>query len=186
MFIHINIVYGPSSAAVGCEGSRNDECDTLSRGVVGGDHGTYYRAGAGTAPRWHRVIPQSHQLGRLKMRFKILATAVMVSTVGISATTASAAHHKVAVGHRHSTPAPVVAQASNWQSAVAMPLPLRPAAPRPKPSGSAQSKSGAGPRTASGAAGTSGAPAAAGTGGAPAAVGTGGRADRSGGRAASF
>jgi hypothetical protein len=186
MFIHINIAYGPRSAVIGCKESRNDECDTLSRGVVGGDHGTYYRPGAGTAPRWHRVIPQSHQLGRLKMRFKILAAAVMVSTVGVSATTANAAHHKVAVGHRHSTPAPVVAQASNWQSAVAMPLPLRPVAARPRQSAPAQSKTGTGPRTASGAAGTGGAPAAAGTGGAPAAVGTSGRADRSGGRAASF
>jgi hypothetical protein len=110
------------------------------------------------------------------MRFKILAAAVLVSTVGASATTASAAHHKVAVGHRHSTPALVVAQASNSPSAVAMPLPLKPVAARPK-SASAQSKGGAAPRTASGAART---------GGAPAATGTGGRADRSGGRAASF
>jgi hypothetical protein len=38
------------------------------------------------------------------MRFKILAAAVMVSTVGV-ATTASAAHHKAAVGHRHHAPA---------------------------------------------------------------------------------
>jgi hypothetical protein len=111
------------------------------------------------------------------MRFKILAAAVMVSTVGV-ATAASAAHHKAAVGHRHHAPAAVAAKASNSPPVMAMPLPLRPVAPR---QASARSKSAPGPRTASGAA-----PAAAGTGGAPAAVGTGGRADRSGGRAASF
>jgi hypothetical protein len=113
------------------------------------------------------------------MRFKILAAAVMVSTVGV-ATTASAAHHKAAVGHRHLTPAPVT-YGSDSPSVVAMPLPLRPV--------SAQPRSAAAPRTASGAVGTSAAPRSAsapvGTSGS-APVGTNGRSDRSGGRAASF
>jgi hypothetical protein len=110
------------------------------------------------------------------MRFKILAAAVMVSTVGVSAATVAGAA-TVAAGHRHHTakqsasPATAVAQNSQFS----MPLPLRPASERPKPFVATLTK----PKAAPGGGGGGG-------GGGGAAVGSGGRADRSGGRAASF
>ena len=58
------------------------------------------------------------------MRFKFLAAAVLMSTMGVT-TPAGAAHHTV-VGHRQLAPAPVTTYGYNLPSVVAMPLPLRP------------------------------------------------------------
>jgi hypothetical protein len=132
-----------------------------------------------TAPAQVLQLKESQTREEVKMRFKILAAAVLMSTVGVT-TTASAAHHTV-VGHRQLAPAPVNAYGYNLPSVMAMPLPLRP--------WSAQRSTAATLRPASAPVGTSAAPRSAsapvGTGG-QTPVGASGWSDRSGGRAASF
>jgi hypothetical protein len=140
---------------------------------------SYLSPSVSTARRRVLQLKESQTMEEVKMRFMILAAAVLMSTVGVT-TTAGAAHHTV-VGHRQLAPAPVITYGYNSPSVVAMPLPLRP--------WSAQGSSAAAPRSTLAAVGASAAPRSAstpvGTSG-PAPVGASGRSDRSGGRAASF
>ena len=159
MFIHINIAYGHCSAVIGRKESRNDECGTLSRGVVGGGHGTrlLHCPGAGSTAAamasCHTSKSPTREVKNEVQDSRSRSDGVHCGSIGHHCNGGCSPQGCCWPSAFHAC----ARRRSSFQLAVLlpMPLPLRPVAPeRPEAvrGEPAQSKTGTGPRTASGAA----------------------------------